>query len=138
MKTLLTTTLLAIVIIMATACSKEETPSSVKSKISDNSWKVSYYWDKDKDETYKFQGMAFLFESDQTIDVTFSGGSESGNWLYDTSSSSHDHFIITLPDKDPFDELNDDWEVIRITDSIIELKDISGSGGTEYLTFVRI
>lgn len=138
MKTLATTALLALVIIFATACSKDETPASVKTKISDSSWKVSYYWDKDKDETYKFQGISFQFKSDQTIEVTYSGGPEFGTWLFTKSSSSHDHFIINLPDKDPFDELNDDWEVIRITDSIIELKDISGSGGIEYLTFVRI
>ena len=37
-----------------------------------------------------------------------------------------------------FMDLSDDWDVINITDSKIELIDVSGgNGGTDYLTFER-
>lgn len=138
MKALIPTTLLVFVMMLVASCSKDDSPTSMNKDVTSNKWKVSYYWDKDKDETHKFQGMEFNFKSDQTVEVTTSGAPEYGSWLIDTSDDSHDHFVISLPDKDPFDELNDDWEIIKITDSKIELKDVSGSGGTEYLTFIKI
>jgi hypothetical protein len=52
-----------------------------------------------------------------------------------SKDDSHDHFIINFPVVTPLDDLNDDWHIVKITDSVIELKDESGSGGNEYLTF---
>ena len=38
----------------------------------------------------------------------------------------------------PFDELEEDWDVLEATDDIIRLKDISGGDGTtDFLTFER-
>jgi len=116
-------------------CTKDNTPQSVTSKISSDAWQVTYYWDKEKDETYKFQGYSFNFNSNNVLEVTTPAGTETGTWAFDNSDDSHDHFIITLPDKEPLDELIDDWHVITITDKVIELKYESGSGGIEYLTF---
>jgi hypothetical protein len=122
-------------ILFFAGCTKENTPQSVNNKISSGTWQVTYYWDKDKDETYKFQGYSFSFNSSNVLVVTTPSGTETGTWVFDNSDDSHDHFIITLPDKEPLDDLIDDWHVISITDKVIELKDESGSGGIEYLTF---
>jgi hypothetical protein len=116
-------------------CTKDETSSSVSGKISGNTWKLTYYWDKDKDETHKFSGYTFLFNADQSITANTGAGVVTGTWTFDTSDDSHDHFVISLPATEPLEDLNDDWEVIKITNAEIALKDVSGSGGTEYLTF---
>jgi hypothetical protein len=127
--------MLVAALLIFTGCTKDDTPQSVSKKISSGTWQVTYFWDKDKDETYKFQSYSFSFNSNNVLEVTTPSGTETGAWVFDTSDDSHDHFIITLPDKDPLDELNDDWHVISITNKVIELKDESGSGGIEYLTF---
>lgn len=128
---------LVIVVALLTiaGCTKDDTSSSISGKISGNTWKLTYYWDKDKDETHKFAGYTFLFNTDQSIDVNTGASTVMGTWTFDTSDDSHDHFIISFPATEPFEDLTDDWEVIQITKDEISLKDVSGSGGTEYLTF---
>ena len=38
----------------------------------------------------------------------------------------------------PLDELNDDWDVVSISDTQIELQDVSGGGGTDTLTLQKL
>lgn len=131
-------TIAAVAVILFAGCSKDDnSTSSVTKKIGGTTWFVSYYWDKDKDETYKFQDYTFEFKSGSVAEALKSGTVQTGTWVYDTSDDSHDHFIINFPVVSPLDDLNDDWHVVQITDSQIELKDESGSGGTEYLTLKK-
>ncbi|HRZ41166.1 MAG TPA: hypothetical protein P5228_00515 [Bacteroidales bacterium] len=130
--------LAAIAVILFTGCSKDDSSvASVTKQIGGTSWVVTYYWDKDKDETYKFQNYTFAFSSGSVAEALQGGNVQTGTWVFDTSDDSHDHFIINFPVVTPLDDLNDDWHVVKITDSVIELKDESGSGGTEYLTFKK-
>jgi hypothetical protein len=39
----------------------------------------------------------------------------------------------------PFDEFNDDWDVVTYNNTRVELFDVSGgNGGTDYLTFQKL
>lgn len=126
---------LSVSVLLLASCTKENTPSNVQQKVSAKTWEVTYYWDKDKDETYKFSGYTFNFNADQTMDAISSGSTVSGTWAFDNSDDSYDHFIIAITAPEPLDDLVDDWHVVNLSDDLIELKDESGSGGIEYLTF---
>ena len=49
------------------------------------------------------------------------------------------NLFFSVPDSSDFEDLNDDWDIISVTSSKVELIDISGgNGGTDYLTFERL
>jgi hypothetical protein len=103
--------------------------------ITAGSWYVTYFFD-DFDETDDFEGYEFTFASDHTAQAVSTANTVNGTWGF-TGSSSPD-LDLFFGTQDPFDELDEDWDIIEITENIIRLKDISGGdGSTDYLTFER-
>lgn len=84
-------------------------------------WRVTYYWDKDKDETSDFQGYSFQFEDDGSL-LAFQGGNLTftGSWSVNSSSNK---LVLNLGQLEPLDELTDDWLIINKSNVRIELKD---------------
>ncbi|MDC8003810.1 hypothetical protein POV27_07090 [Aureisphaera galaxeae] len=159
--------LLGIFVGLATSCSKEDSADTnnqnnnnsssvdqVKSIAQSGDWQVTYFWDTDSDETSDFSGYTFRFHNDGTLTATRGTTTMNGTWSVvddDSNSSSGDsdsddstddddfniHFPV--PDTNDFEDLNDDWDIISITNNKIELIDVSGgNGGTDYLTFEKI
>ncbi|MDA0719138.1 MAG: hypothetical protein O2934_03230 [Bacteroidetes bacterium] len=61
--------------------------------------------------------------------------------VVDGNSSDDDDFILdfAVPESSDFEDLIDDWDFISVSNTKIELIDISGgNGGTDYLTFERL
>ena len=107
------------------------------------SWKITYFWDTDHEETSNFSGYSFSFNTDGTLVATNgSAPPVNGTWSVTSGSSSSDdddHFNIFFASPDDFEELSDDWEIVSISSSKIELTDVSGgNGGTDFLTFEKI
>lgn len=94
-------------------------------------WKVSYYWDKDKDETNNFAGYTFHFKSNGVLEATRNSATTTGTWQVDNSSNK---LIIQLGATSPLDDLNDDWIILEKTDKTIKLKD-DNTDHTELLNF---
>jgi hypothetical protein len=47
--------------------------------------------------------------------------------------------VLQFSEQTPFDEINDDWDIVSVSNSKIELSDISGGNGDmEYLTFTKL
>ena len=102
--------------------------------INGGSWRVTYFWDKDKDETSDFSGYTFIFEEGGIFKATKSGTSISGTWQL--NSSSNKLIINTSVATKPLDELNDDWIILNKSDKKIELQDDRDDNeGEEFLTF---
>jgi len=102
--------------------------------LTDGVWYVTEYFD-DTDQTGLFTDYEFTFAADNTAQATDGSNNVPGTWNLSSSSSDLDLFFGTA---DPFDELDDDWDIIEYTTDIIRLKDVSGgNGGTDYLTFER-
>ena len=110
------------------------------------SWRISYFWDTDKDETSNFAGYVFNFNSDGTLVATGNNNTVNGTWSVtdsssSSSSSSNDvdfNIFFNVPQTSDFEDLNDDWDIISITNNMMELTDVSGgNGGTDFLTFVK-
>lgn len=103
-------------------------------------WRISYFWDTDKDETSNFTGYEFSFNSDGSLVATNGTDTVNGTWSVTNSSSDVDfNIMFAVPQSSDFEDLNDDWDIISVNDNMMELTDVSGgNGGTDFLTFVKI
>lgn len=119
-----------------TSCSSSISSTDVSNTVTSGTWRITYFWDSDHEETSNYNGFNFTFA---TGTVTITDGSTTVNGAWNTSTSDdHTHFTLVLPTTGIWDDLNDDWHVIERTDTKIRLEDVSGGGsGTDYLTFEK-
>lgn len=146
---------LFIVLLAFMACDKDdlntEDPitaadvAEIKTIMSGGEWHVSYFFDTDKDETDNFSGYGFTFNASGALGATDGNTALSGAWSITVSDADDDDsgnddvdFNIVFNAPDDFEELSEDWHIIKYTKSKIELNHVSGgSGGTDYLTFEK-
>ena len=108
-------------------------------------WRVSSFVDSGQDETNDFNGYNFTFMANGTLMATNGSNTLNGTWSVTDSSSSDDssddidfNIFFSVPEDDPFEDLNDDWDVVSYNDNQISLIDISGgNGGTDTLVFQK-
>lgn len=135
-------TLIGTLLIFATiltSCKNDDSGSSpsVSGTITQGSWKVTLYSDNGNDETSHFSGYAFTFSNNGTVTAVRSGSSVSGTWS-DGNDDSQTKLVLTFLSPPDFEEISDDWHVLKNTSSKIELEDVSGgNGGTDLLTFEK-
>lgn len=118
------------------ACKKDFSSQPAGQVLNTGKWKLTYYYDKDEDETYKFAAYEFAFNNG-TVTATNGNNTVSGTYVDQGSDDSTPKLILNFGGTSPFDDLNDDWHVTEKTNAAIKLEDQSGSGGTEYLNFNR-
>lgn len=112
---------------------------NIKTTVTQGEWKVTKLVDGQSDHTVEFESYVFNFNEDGTVLAQNDLLSEPGTWAYDNSSSSGEEFVLQFSETPPFDEINDDWDIVSVTNSKIELKDISGGDGDlELLTFTKL
>ena len=117
--------------------------SQINQTVSSGDWIITYFFDTDSDETSNFSGFIFRFNVDGSLVAVNGNVTHNGTWSITNSNSADDSnddvdFNITFASPAEFTDLSDDWDIIDISDSKIELIDISGgNGGTDYLTFER-
>lgn len=142
------------------ACSKDKTDPEPTNQTSadqveeiaeSGSWEITYFFDSDTDETSDFAGYDFTFNTDGSLVATNGNTTVTGTWSVedDSSNSNSDddgdstddddfNIFFPVPETNDFEDLNDDWDIISVTDNKIELIDVSGgNGGTDYLTFEK-
>jgi hypothetical protein len=125
------------------SCSKDDdnsssiSPGNVSNTLSNGTWRITYYWDTDHEETSDFSGYSFTFGSNSVLTATKTGSTVTGTWSTGTDDSKTE-LIIAFASPASFVEISDDWEVIEMTDTKIRLRDVSGgNGGTDQLTFEK-
>lgn len=109
-------------------------PSEFEQNLTSGVWYVTYFFD-DFDETSDFAGYEFTFATDNTAQATNGSNTVPGTWMYDGGSTPD--LDLFFGNASPFDELDEDWDVIEATNEIIRLRDESGDGSIDYLTFER-
>jgi hypothetical protein len=127
------------------SCSKDNSSSSVKDDVvntaSSGTWKITYFFDTDKEETSNFSGYNFTFGSNNVLSASNVTNNYSGTWSIMNNNSNDDtlsdlDFTISFASPEVFTDLNEDWEILLKTESKIELRHVSGgNGGTDLLTF---
>jgi hypothetical protein len=98
-------------------------------------WAVTYFFD-DVDETAQFSGYIFTFFEDSSATALKDGIISEGGWKTYGDDGSLE-LELDFGVESPLDELEDDWHIIEFGEDMIRLKDISGHGSEEFLTFER-
>lgn len=88
--------------------------------LTEGTWRVSYFFDKDKVETDDFTGYTFEFRDNGEFLAIRGGTTTTGTWAVRDSNRKLD---ISIVGNNPLDELTDDWIIISKTDDLIKLKD---------------
>lgn len=103
--------------------------------LTNGTWRITYFFD-DQDETANYSSYNFTFNTNNTVIVTSTSSTITGTWSnYLDSGNSKLNLIF---DGIVLDEIEEDWQIIEHTSSLIRLKNISGgNGGTDYLTFSK-
>lgn len=111
--------------------------SSLVQVLTTGDWYVTNYFD-DVDETALFNGMVFNFTPDGTATAANDSMTVNGTWSTSSGDETTLELNLNFGTVNPFDELEEDWDVLEATNDIIRLKDISGGDGTtDFLTFER-
>lgn len=104
------------------------------------SWFVNLMEDSGTDETCDYVNYEFTFNTNGTVAAVSATNTKNGFWTAIDNSGNID-FILNFDLSgagDPFEDLNDDWDVVMYSNLLIELLDVSGGGGgTDYLNFGR-
>ncbi len=141
MKNSITFLIIISILVSFAACKKNDDPgpsTNINTNVQQGTWKVSLFDNKGVDETTDFNGYVFTFSSGGTVTAVNSNGPVSGTWATGTDNSKL-KLILVFPAVSPFEELNEDWEVLGQSSSEIKLKHVSGgSGDISYLNFLKL
>ncbi|PVW13419.1 hypothetical protein DDV96_13620 [Marixanthomonas spongiae] len=112
-------------------------------------WQITQFIDSGTDETADFNGFVFTFNADGSLVANKNELTVTGTWSVtdgadssdDDAGSDDDDFNIffDVPETNDFDDLSDDWDIVSVNNSKIELIDVSGgNGGTDNLVFEKL
>ncbi|MCW8982014.1 MAG: hypothetical protein OQJ83_11565 [Altibacter sp.] len=106
--------------------------------MTDGQWYVQSYIDDGDNETGDYNGYTLTFNTNGTVMAQNSSNTFNGTWAITQDSSGLD-FVLDFGTQVPFDEFNDDWDVLNFISTRVELEDVSGgNGGTDTLVFEKI
>ncbi len=102
---------------------------------------MNLYDDEGDDETCDYVDYTFTFNTNGTATAHSNSTTKNGFWSVEISSDNTLDLILNFEydnEDDPFEDLNDDWDVLGFDATFINLRDISGgNGGTDLLNFGR-
>jgi hypothetical protein len=111
--------------------------SALVNALTNGDWYVTYFFD-DSDETGDFADYVFNFASDNTATATDSNGTVNGIWSTSSGDTTPLALNLNFGSTFPLEELQEDWDVIEVTDDIIRLRDFDYDDDSEdFLTFER-
>lgn len=143
---------------MSSACSSDDDGNNqndnsqeiaqIENAIELGTWLITSYIDSGQNETNDFNGYNFTFATDGTLTATNGTTTYIGNWsVTDSSNSSDDsnsnddidfNISFPVPDTNDFEDLNDDWDIVSHSETMISLIDVSGGNGeTDTLVFEK-
>ncbi len=99
-------------------------------------WKVTYYFDNDKVETSDYASYTFKFNADGSFESAGSGNA-TGTWKVTDDDSSQRMVLSSSSGAKPLSKLDDNWILLNMSGSKIELKD-DNSEHLEELHFEKI
>ena len=105
--------------------------------LDDGNWMVASYLDDGDDETSDYAGYTLDFTaSNGTVIATNGSNTNNGTWQ---ELSSGNKLLLDFGVELPFEEFNDDWDVLSANETQITLQDVSGGGGgTDTLILEKI
>ena len=136
-----------IAIIFIISCTKDDktiaqgiTAAQVNNIITVGTWNVTLYDEAGTIETTDFTGYSFVFDVKGTLVATNTPTIKEGTW----NSTAESGFVkipidFPLETSGSFKSISEDWIVLTVIDSKIELKHTSSEDGSiDFLTFEKI
>ena len=119
--------------------------AAIENTAESGTWRITSCIDSGQNETNDFSGYNFTFMANGTLMASDGNNTMNGTWSVTDSGSNDDssddidfNMFFNVSEDDPFEDLNDDWDVVSYSDTQINLIDISGgNGGTDTLTFQK-
>jgi len=153
--TALKTSLILLMTIIMVGCSEDDSNDTnsidltqANQQVQNGTWRITSFVDSGQNETADFNGYEFDFRQDGTVVASNGTTTYNGTWSITDSSSSGDdspdddadfNLFFPVSEDDDFEDLNDDWDIVSVSNSLIDLIDISGgNGGTDTLVFQKI
>lgn len=107
-----------------------------------SSWRVTYFVKASSDEMGNiFRGYNFKFKSTNVVTAYDATTSIDGKWSAWSDGDGHSMLVIDFGIIPEFRNLNDDWQVLELTDTKVRMIDVNdvndNGGGLDYLTFER-
>jgi len=100
-------------------------------------WEVGTYLDDGVDETYYYYYYEITFNNDNTVVAT--NGTNTFNGIWSVTGTTTLDLNLDFGTQIPFDEFNDDWDVLSYDTNTVNLEDVSGGGGgTDTLTLIKL
>lgn len=121
--------LIVLVLILFSSCKKDDS-SNITDIVVNGNWKISLFQEDGSVKTSDYSGYSFIFNSNNTISATKNSLSTNGTWS-SGNDDSKSKLVINFGSVSPLDELNEDWEILEKSSSIIKLKHISGGDGSD-------
>ncbi|NDV43653.1 hypothetical protein [Flagellimonas sediminis] len=101
-------------------------------------WNVALYKEGEVDMTASYTGMDFNFNAMYQLEVSVNADPiANGLWRVLRDSEDGLKFYINFDSTDELGDLTDDWKIVSITSTRIELSDESGDGTIETLVFEK-
>jgi len=111
---------------------------SISKVIVEGLWVVAKYVESDLNKTENYKGFKLDFNSEGWVLASNGEDKIEGTWL-EINHNGIDYFALDFGNVVPFDEFNEDWEIVDVTETRIELKNVSGGDGlTEHLVLERL
>lgn len=88
--------------------------------LTSGTWRVQLFINDSNDETSTWTDFIFAFSPNGTLTATRGALVITGNWFTDTDDGELE-LNIQLNSGNPYDEINEDWTVLRYTSTTIEL-----------------
>lgn len=112
--------------------------------ISEGTWKVTYFINKNSNLTSQYTGYNFTFGTNEILTSDNGSNTFTGNWSVVKSNSIDDNsdndldFSISFSSPETLMELSEHWDITEIAETKFRLKSKSGNGdGINYLTFEK-
>jgi len=138
---ILSATILLMIVFSCSNKSNDITPATSAQNLKQGTWKVSYFEERGKIETSKFDGYSMTFNNDGSFNLYNSSDSFNGTWTVnnnsDDSSNSSNKLVILISGNDVADQLQNNWIIIEQTENQMTLQDDS-SNHTETLRINKI
>ncbi len=113
------------------------TTASVSNTVTTGTWRITYYWDTDHEETSNFTGYSFTFTGGNAVTAVNGGTTVTGTWQTGNDNSTV-KLVINFVSPGNFSELSEDWHVLERTNTKIRMQHVSGGGGgTDLLTIEK-
>ncbi|MCB0466062.1 MAG: hypothetical protein KDC78_10400 [Aequorivita sp.] len=138
--------LIVLTIVAFASCSSNDAAGDANSNkfekiqtiLPQSEWKVAVLIDGQSDHTADFEGFVFTFNEDGTVVIKTELITEDGTWAYNNSSSSEE-ILMEISETSPFDEINHNWDIVSVSNSKIELSELtSGNGDVKLFTLAKL